>query len=121
MTKIFRRSSATTLDRLTSPNSLFIRVLAVVGVIFLIERTSNFYYTTAKESNVITASHHSVAPPPPPEIVSFDTENSGIIRQTGEKKSIIVASTTYENTSWIRENFVDWSLNIYVSSSARNA
>jgi len=108
-----RRLSISTIERLTSPNSLLIRILALVGVIFLVERASSFYYISAQEAPFAVTHGHRILQQE--RIVSYDSENSGLIRQTGERKAIIVASTTWENTSWVREHFSDWNLNIYVS------
>lgn len=100
----------TRLDRLTSSNSILTRLLAIVGIIFLIERTASFFSSRASFSSV--TNHHVTLGSE--HILSYDNENSGLIKETGETKAIIVASTTWENTSWIHEHFSDWNLNIYV-------
>jgi len=84
-------------------------------VVLLIERSTKFYLSTIEGSHSSSLQHHSFTANFTNDDGTFDynRENSGLL-PNGETKAIVVASTTREDTSWMKEHLSDWNLNIYV-------
>jgi len=102
------RFHSTRFDRLTASHSRVLRLLALIGIVLLIERSTNLYLSaTSRAHHDLTANFTN------DEILSFINHNSGLM-PNGETKAIVVASTTWEDTSWITEHLSDWNVNIYV-------
>jgi len=103
------RFHSTRFGRLTASHSLVLRLLALVGIVLLIERSINLYLSATNRA------HHDLATNFTNDdgTLSFSKHDSGLM-PNGETKAIVVASTTWEDTSWIAEHLSDWNMNIYV-------
>lgn len=94
----------------TSP--LTAHSLAAVGIILLFERTVAWYqWTTHPEDQHSFSAIGDLGIKFP-----FETTHTKHLptTETSVRKAIVVASTGKEHTEWIRENFPDWEINIYV-------
>jgi len=103
------RFHSTRFDRLTASHSLVLRLLALVGIVLLIERSTNLYLAATNRA------HHDLTAnlTNDDQTLSFTNHDSGLV-SNGKTKGIVVASTTWEDTSWITEHLSDWNVNIYV-------
>lgn len=96
-------------------STLLIRVLACIGLIFVIQKISTFYVSNHTErSSLLSGTMHIVpnASHPIDDALTHNVHNTGISKYG--TKSIVVASMSYENTSWFHDYFEDWKLNIYI-------
>lgn len=109
------RFHSTRLDRLTSTNSVVIRCLALIGIVLLVERSTNIYLSkdSLRVMNNVQDHNQTANIIDNDRILSYNRHNSGTM-PNGDTKAIVVASTTWEDTTWITEHLSDWALNIYV-------
>lgn len=99
-----------------NPISFLKSVLAIIGIILLVQKAANFYAYNESDRQSLMGKINTNPLHPLDEALVHSKHNTGTGHHAGEHgtKAIIVASTSKEDTSWVHEHFPDWQINIYV-------